>query len=209
MSALAADGENIRKTFVRRPGVTKAHNTHEPTLAETLHKATGTNVVECYQCGKCTAGCPMVRYMDLAPSQVMRLAQIGDAAALERLLASTAIWSCAGCLTCTQRCPQKQDPAAIMDALREMSYRRGRVSAKQKKVLAFHRAFLKMVEHTGRMSEVPLTGLYKMTSGDLFSDVTLAPAMMLRGKLPMLPKTIRHRKEMRRLFAACRRKGDR
>jgi len=188
--------------------VSKPHKEHEPTLAETLHKATGVNVVECYQCGKCTAGCPMVRYMDLAPSQVMRLAQIGDAAALDRLLASTAIWSCAGCLTCTQRCPQKQDPAAIMDALREMSYRRGRVSARQKKVLAFHKAFLKVVEQTGRMSEVPLTGLYKMTSGDLLSDVLLAPAMMLRGKLPLVPRTIRGRKEVKRIFAACRKRGD-
>jgi len=209
MSVVAADGENIHKTFVRSPGVTQAHKTHEPTLAETLRNATGVNVVECYQCGKCTAGCPMAKYMDLAPSQVMRLAQIGDPAALERLLASTAIWSCAGCLTCTQRCPKKLDPAAIMDALREMSYRRGMVSAKQKKVLAFHQAFLTMVKYTGRMSEVPLTGLYKMTSGDLFSDVLLAPVMMARGKLPFIPKTIRNRKEVRRLFAACRKGGAR
>ena len=189
--------------------MTKAHESHEPTLAEKLHKATGANVVECYQCGKCTAGCPMARFMDLAPSQVMRLVQIGDAAALAKLLTSTAIWSCAGCLTCTERCPKKLDPAAIMDGLREMSYRRGMVSARQKKVLAFHRAFLKLVEHTGRMSEMPLTGLYKMTTGDFFSDVTLAPAMMLRGKLPLVPKTVRHRKEMRRLFAACRQGGER
>jgi heterodisulfide reductase subunit C len=96
-----------------------------------------------------------------------------------------------------------------MDALREMSYRRGMVSAKQKKVLAFHRAFLKIVEQTGRMSEVPLTGLYKMTSGDLFSDVLLAPAMMLRGKLPMVPKAISGRKEVKRIFAACRKRGER
>ena len=48
-----------------------------------------------------------------------------------------------------------------------------------------------------------------MTTGDFFSDVTLAPAMMLRGKLPLVPKTVRHRKEMRRLFAACRQGGER
>ena len=183
--------------------------TKESSLAAEIRQAAGTNVAECYQCGKCTAGCPMVAYMDLAPSQVKRLAQIGDAAALERLLSSTAIWSCAGCLTCTQRCPKKLDPAAVMDVLREMSNQRGMVSAKQKKVLAFHKAFLKCVEKTGRMSEWPLTSLYKMTSGDLVSDVTMAPRMLALGKLPLVPRIIRGRKDLKRIFAACRRKGAR
>jgi heterodisulfide reductase subunit C2 len=181
--------------------------THASTLAGDVHAATGVNVAECYQCGKCTAGCPMAKYMDLVPSQVMRLVQIGDAAALERLLSCRAIWSCAGCLTCTQRCPKKLDPAAVMDALRERSNREGKVNPSQKRILAFHKAFLKCVEKTGRMSEMPLTGIYKMTSGDMFSDVTLAPAMMARGKLPLVPKLIRGRKDVSRIFAACRRKG--
>jgi heterodisulfide reductase subunit C len=176
-------------------------------LAEAVAKVTGINVAECYQCGKCTAGCPMAHYMDLVPSQVMRLVQIGDEEAAARLLESSAIWLCAGCLTCTQRCPKKLDPAAVMDALREMAYERGSVPANQKKVLAFHRAFLKCVEKTGRMSEVPLTSLYKMTSGDLFSDVTMAPRMLARGKLPLMPKVIRGRKDVGRIFKACRKGG--
>ncbi len=176
-------------------------------LAETIRHATGCNVVECYQCGKCTAGCPMAKYMDLMPSQIMRQAQIGDDEATDRLLKSNAIWLCLGCLTCTQRCPQKLDPAAVIDALREMSNERGAVSAKQRKVLAFHKAFLKCVEETGRMGEVPLTSLYKMTSGDLFSDVLMAPLMLTRGKLPLVPKVIRGRKAVKRIFAACRKGG--
>ena len=178
-------------------------------LAEEVRAATGVNVAECYQCGKCTAGCPMAKYMDLVPSLVMRLVQVGDAAAAERLLGSRAIWCCAGCLTCTQRCPKKLDPAAVMDALRERSNREGKVNPSEKRVLAFHKAFLKCVEQTGRMSEMPLTGLYKMTSGDMFSDMLLAPPMMARGKLPLVPKVIRGRKEVRRIFASCREKGAR
>lgn len=182
--------------------------TDKSTLADEIRQATGVDVAECYQCGKCTAGCPMVRYMDLTPSQVMRLVQIGDEEAGRRLLTCRTIWSCAGCLTCTQRCPKDLDPAAVMDALREMAYREGAVPHEQKKVLAFHKAFLKIVEHTGRMSEVPLTSLYKMTSGDLFSDVLLAPVMLAKGKLPLVPRIISGRKEIRRIFKACLRKGD-
>ena len=173
-------------------------------LAERVRKATGVNVAECYQCGKCTAGCPMARWMDVMPSQIMRLVQIGDTEAAARLLSSAAIWVCAGCLTCTQRCPKKLDPAAVIDALREMSYREGKVSASQRKVLAFHRAFLKVVEKAGRMSEIPLTALYKMTSGDLFSDITMAPKMLVRRKLPLVPKIVHNRGQMKRIFAACR-----
>ena len=109
-------------------------------VAETVFRVTGVNVGECYQCGKCTGGCPMSPYMDLTPNQIMRLAQLTDAEAERRLLASGAIWRCIGCLTCTQRCPKKLDPAAVIDALREMSYQRGLVAADQKKILAFHRA---------------------------------------------------------------------
>jgi len=178
-------------------------DTHEKTLADKILERTGVDVRECYQCGKCTAGCPMVQFMDLTPSQVMRLAQIGDRDAIRTLLASQTLWSCVGCLTCTQRCPKDLDPAAVMDALREIAYEEGLVPDAQKNVLKFHEAFLKTVEHTGRMSEVPLTALYKTLSRDFFSDVLLAPAMLLRGKLPLVPRVIGGRKEVRRIFKRC------
>jgi len=176
-------------------------------LAETVRAATGVDVAECYQCGKCTAGCPMARYMDLAPHQIMRLVQIGDEAARGRALASTAIWSCVGCLTCTQRCPKNLDPAAVIGVLREQSDAEGLVSPRQKRILAFHKAFLKNVEVAGRMSEVPLTALYKLSSLDLLSDVAMAPRMLTRQKLPLKPQVIRGRKDVRRIFQACR-KGN-
>jgi len=94
-----------------------------------------------------------------------------------------------------------------MDALREMAYERGTVPANRKRILAFHKAFLAVVEKTGRMSEMPLTGLYKLMTGDLVSDVALAPRMLVRGKLPLIPRRIRGRKEVKRLFAACRKAG--
>jgi heterodisulfide reductase subunit C2 len=197
----AAPGKGLRPQggFVSKPAASK--------LAEAVAKVAGVNVAECYQCGKCTAGCPMARYMDIVPSQIMRLVQIGDDAAAARLLASGAIWMCAGCLTCTQRCPKKLDPAAVIDALREMAYERGTIPADRKRILAFHKAFLKIVEETGRMSEMPMTGLYKTMTQDFFSDVTMAPLMLLRGKLPLVPKVIRGRKDVKKIFRACRKEG--
>lgn len=179
------------------------HVEERPRLATRIREAVGVDVDRCYQCGKCTAGCPMANYMDLVPSRVMRLVQIGDEATLDKLLTGTAIWSCAACLTCTQRCPQELDPAAVIDALREMSYYRHKVSPSQQKVVAFHRAFLDTVRADGRMSEIPLTRRYKLASLDLLSDVILAPLMVARGKLPFRSHRIKGWRELRRIFEAC------
>ncbi len=149
----------------------------------------------------------MAKYMDLAPNQIMRLCQVADGEAERRLLGCGAIWMCAGCLTCAQRCPKKLDPAAVIDVLRQMAHERGMVPAERKRILAFHKAFLKVVEETGRMSEMPMTGLYKMAGGDLFSDMTMVPRMLSRGKLPLVPKVIRGRKDVKRIFRACRKEG--
>lgn len=173
-------------------------------LARLVQEMTGQDVTACYQCGKCTAGCPMGRFLDLTTNQIMRLVQIGDDDATRRLLASTAIWRCAGCLTCTQRCPKQLDPAAVIDALRELSARRGVASREARRILAFHRAFLKTVRKTGRMSEFPLVRRYKLSSGDLFGDVGLAPLMLVKGKLPLKGHAIAGRDEVRRIFDACR-----
>ena len=35
-----------------------------------------TSAADCYQCAKCTAGCPMAEVMDVRPHQVMRLLQV-------------------------------------------------------------------------------------------------------------------------------------
>ena len=81
------------------------------------------NVFECYQCGNCSAGCPMVDYMDYPPNQVMKLAQMG---AVEELLSSKTIWICSTCLQCTSRCPKGIKVAEVMEALRCMNLRKRR-----------------------------------------------------------------------------------
>ncbi|MCG8515874.1 MAG: 4Fe-4S dicluster domain-containing protein [Halanaerobiales bacterium] len=72
-------------------------------------------ILDCLQCGKCTAGCPAIHGMDIMPHQVIRLLQLGQ---VDKLLASTTIWGCAACFTCLSRCPRKVDLSKIMEALR-------------------------------------------------------------------------------------------
>ena len=97
--------------------------------AKTLHsdfvkkveEISGETLPSCYQCGKCSAGCPMCFAMDLLPNQIIRLVQLG----LEEDIAnSKTIWLCASCLTCALRCPRGVDLAKIMEALRLLTLRK-------------------------------------------------------------------------------------
>ena len=83
-------------------------------LVEVVREATGDNVFECYQCVKCTSGCPLADEFDLTPHQIMRSVQFNDIAVLK----SRSIWLCASCYTCATRCPQKIDVTGVIDALR-------------------------------------------------------------------------------------------
>lgn len=90
-------------------------------LVRRVTAISGQAVLECNQCGKCAAGCPAAPAMDMLPSQVIRLVQLG----LDDALDAEAIWVCASCQTCLSRCPKGVDLPRVMEALRQIHLRRG------------------------------------------------------------------------------------
>ena len=80
----------------------------------------GQNILSCYQCGECSGSCPTAHEMDLLPSTIMRLLQIGQKEVLE----SNSIWLCNSCQTCYVRCPREIDITKIMEALRQINLRK-------------------------------------------------------------------------------------
>lgn len=165
-------------------------------IAQELKEICGEDVVRCYQCGKCTAGCPMAVEADLTPNQIARLVQLGEG---ERALDCEAIWLCLGCETCTARCPQKVDLAGIMDGMREISLRRNKSKA-AKNIRAFHQAFLDQVKTFGRVPEFPLIGDYKLRSGAFFQDILVAPSMAQKGKIKFVPEKVKGAAEVKKIF---------
>jgi heterodisulfide reductase subunit B len=164
-------------------------NTH---FAEAIRKECGENVFLCYQCQKCSAGCPVVEHFDLAPNQVMRAIQFGQK---ERVLHSKTIWLCAMCETCATRCPHDINITKIMDALKIMAKNEG-VEPKVPSVPLFYQAAMRGIKWFGRMYEAGLMGeiyLRQMLAGQLNyqqvwkNDMPMALKMFKNGKLKIFP----------------------
>ena len=86
-----------------------------------VEEISGQDLLSCYQCGKCSAGCPMVFAMDILPNQIIRLVQLGLEEEVDK---SKTIWLCASCITCGARCPRGVDLSKVMEALRLLALRK-------------------------------------------------------------------------------------
>lgn len=91
-------------------------------FTDLVQRVSGEELLLCYQCGNCTAGCPVAFAMDIAPHHVVRLLQLGQEASL---LQGNSMWVCVSCLQCYSRCPKGVDISRLMEALRQMALRKG------------------------------------------------------------------------------------
>ena len=170
-------------------------DTANRTLEVKLEGSTGEKVRHCYQCKKCSAGCPVAFAMDLLPHEVMKMVQYGQE---RRLLERSTIWLCSSCETCSTRCPNDIDVARVMDGLRRMSLEEG--TAAEREVALFHKSFLNGIRLAGKTNESVLIGQYKALTGKLFDDLGLGAVMFLKGKIKVLPRVVKDRASVRRIF---------
>jgi heterodisulfide reductase subunit B len=172
-------------------------------LAREIRERSGENVFLCYQCKKCTAGCPVAAFFDLTPHQVLRASQFGQT---DLVLNSRTISICAACETCSTRCPQNIDIARIMDELEIMAQERG-IKSKAPTVPMFYKSANRGIDWFGRMWELGLMAeLYvrelfagELDFAQLFKyDMPLAIKMLRAGKLKILPSIARRSRNGRR-----------
>ena len=169
-------------------------------LLQEIRQQTAVNIQACYQCGKCSAGCPLAGEMDFPPSLLMRMIQVNKPETDEKVLGAYSMWVCLTCNTCSSRCPMEIDIPRVMDHLREKSFTLGKTNKKASPIIDFHKAFLKSIEVNGRLHELGLIVYYKMLTFRLMQDVMLAPGMLLRGKLHLFPERIRQRKQLAGIY---------
>jgi heterodisulfide reductase subunit C len=170
-------------------------------LAARIRSGSGENVYLCYQCKKCTTGCPVAPFADVHPAQIMRAVQLGDEA---RSLDSRFLWLCTGCETCTTRCPQGIDVASVMEELRIIARHDGRVRTDMPfaGILDLnYRSFRRW----GRLYELELVVRDLLKRPKAVPDtVKLGMRMLSKGKVRWLPAT-GDRKQMKRMSQAAER----
>lgn len=163
---------------------------------EEIVQASGENIQACYQCQKCSAGCPVAFAMDLLPNQVLRHIQYDHR---ERVLSSKTIWICASCYTCSVRCPNNIDIAKVMDHLRSQAIRSG-IKPGEKDIPLFHSVFLETIKSKGRIHELSLLLQFKSKTKDFFKDVGLGWKMFRKGKIKIFPSKFGGGKEIKEIF---------
>ncbi len=166
---------------------------------EEAKRRSGEDLSLCYQCLKCTAGCPTAPYMDIRPNQIIRMIQMGMK---QEVLGSSAIWLCVSCETCGTRCPNKIDIGVLMDALREMAIEEG-VTAKEKNIHLLHEAFVQSIRRGGRVHEATMLIDYKLRSRDFLTDLVPGMVLFMKGKIPLFPSFVKGRDEIKRIFERC------
>lgn len=164
----------------------------------------------CFQCRKCTSGCPVTPAMDLYPDEVIRLVLLGQR---EKVLSCQTIWVCTGCETCTTRCPNEVRIAELMDRLKEMAIEE-KAPCPRPRVLALHRIFLKNIKRHGRMFESTLLPAYllrsgewgrKLRDGSWRAEAKLGWKMFRKGRMPLRPRGGRAKKEIDRIITGLKR----
>jgi heterodisulfide reductase subunit C len=166
-----------------------------------VNRLSGQQIETCYHCHTCTAGCPVSIDMRYGPDRIIRLIELGEK---ERALTTPDIWLCATCETCSARCPNGIDVAKVMDTLRHISAAEGYRSP-EPRILLFHRIYLWVVQLLGRSHEAIMLGLYKLRSLDLLSDMDSGLVLVLRGKIPLLPRRIKGVASVHQIFEAASR----
>lgn len=152
------------------------------------------DIYYCYQCGRCTAGCPLANVYEYQPNQIIRLIQADK---IESIFNSNSIYLCLSCEICSSRCPQGVDVAAIMNYLRIKSWENR--SFKEKAILNFYRAFLKIIGIFGRSYEPGLIMNLNLSSGKFFNDMDLALNILRKKKIKLFPEFVKDRKKLSKL----------
>ena len=165
-------------------------------VKDAVEQLSGVDLSICFQCKKCSSGCPVAKLAKSRPSEIIRQLHLG---AGSELLQSDLVWMCASCETCSARCPMGIDVAAVIDALRQLAVAAG-TPPPVGNVPLFNRAFLKTVERFGRTYEMGMVAAYKIGTGKWMDDTEKFPTMLKKRKIALLPPRGADRKTVGRIF---------
>ena len=126
-------------------------------LVGEIMERSGQNLLACYQCRRCAAGCPVGEETGVTPDRLIRMILMGDR---EEALSNLLVWQCVACYTCGTRCPNNIQTARITETLKQMS-KEAHLEPLLPRIADFHSSFMKATEHKGRFNEIEGMRIYE------------------------------------------------
>ncbi len=118
----------------------------------------GQNILACYQCRRCAAGCPVANdTMTITPDKLIRMVIMGDS---DNALNNDLVWGCVSCHTCGTRCPNNIRTGKVVESLKKMAGVKG-IDPLKPAVNNFHCSFFNDSMRWGRVNEIGLMGEYE------------------------------------------------
>jgi len=165
--------------------------TYEATGVRSLLKEvmdrSGQNILACYQCRRCAAGCPVGEETGVTPDRLIRMVLLGDR---EEALSNLLVWKCVACYTCGTRCPNNIQTARIIDALKQMS-KELHIEPLTPRIADFHAAFMKATENKGGM---------KAVLDEMKGQMKLGRTMMKKKRMHLKLDKIQNKAEVKALY---------
>jgi len=127
-------------------------------FAREVMERSGQNILSCYQCRRCAAGCPVGDETGVTPDRLIRMVLLGEK---EEALSNLLVWKCVACYTCGTRCPNTIQTARITETLKQMS-KEAHLAPLMPKIASFHTAFMASTGSGGRVSELQFMRMYEM-----------------------------------------------
>jgi heterodisulfide reductase subunit C2 len=193
------------------PSVTQFNPELSQSLIQEVMHRSGQNLLACYQCRQCAAGCPVGDETGMTPDRLIRTIVVGDR---EKALNNMLVWKCVACYMCGTRCPNNIQTARINETLKEMS-KEDHLEPLLPKVAAFHGTFMRSASHLGRINEIEFMGLYELQNAgreiksgrgwkavldSMRSNAKLAISMLKKKRLHFRMYKIKDLSEIKRLY---------
>ena len=145
----------------------------------------------------------MAHAMDIMPRQIVRNMQLGM---VDEVLESKAIWLCAACGVCYERCPHSVDLTTLIETIRHHAKHQRICSVRE--VDIFTETFLGNVNLFGKSQEVILAGVYNTLSGNLLQNMNNVPHMLKTEMIKPEIHSVKDKESVRRLMKAALEEDD-
>jgi heterodisulfide reductase subunit C len=153
---------------------------------ETYH---GEEIVNCIQCGSCSASCPLASKMDYGPRQLFALAREGF---MQEVLSANTMWFCVSCYGCTVKCPRDISITDHMYALKKMAIKHKLTHSKSKMPMMY-KSFSDPVKKFGKITDTSVIFRYAFFYPiDIMKNSRLAFNLAKKSRLDILIHPIKN-----------------